>query len=467
MENNKLHDCAVSYRQNTTYEYNIKIFNSGEIKNISFSFMPSHFMHLAGLEKLSDIIDPSVINSEQVYRKILRKNITYSDVTESEFWNTPLNDPQKNNVTYTLDDRIDTLTNFHDLLNNHYVKAYSWEADCHKSKRPYSSEIKANFMLVFEPQNPKTSDEKIYAFFRFDKDNPNIAHGVSQFPTDRTYNNDGRRSVPEITVMSFIEHNKTTKTNNVIFELPAEEQQRLIANSQKKAEFAIIKKDLRQLRSNRAKFLQSSTERNQRAYEKKLSIYSNRNIYSSDSLKAVIKMLEDEADSSCNEQTNKLIFGEIKHIKSELSARERSQSIGKTSGITIAKAVISENNATVYTPIVTIEASKALTKVKGGIEKGIHLAESIAGNFFDDIKSTIKKFFSSSNNKPPKKKAKQNKTVQSEHKTVTTVSPPKTSKPKTEKEPLFSIAEIKSDKYAPTSSKDKTTQRTKNNDIDL
>lgn len=222
MEEDKLYNCACAYNDNMNYEYSIKLYSSGQINDVSFVFNPSHFMHLSGLEKLSDIIVSSEISSEQLLRKILNKDIQYDDVIESVFWNDPLNDPQKNNVTYTVEDRIGTLTNFHDLLNSHFVKAYSWDAGDKKLIRPYSSEIKANFMLVFEPEVPKTTDEKIYAFFRFDRGNPNVAHGVSQFPTDRTYNNDGRRSVPEITVMSFIEHNRETGASNVIFELPAQ-----------------------------------------------------------------------------------------------------------------------------------------------------------------------------------------------------------------------------------------------------
>ena len=150
MENDKLYDCAESYLQNSEYEYKIKLFNSGKISEATFIFNRSHFMHLSGLEKLDDIISSSDISSEELLNKILNKNITYPDISESSFWGEIFNDPQKNNVTYTLDDRIDTLTNFRNILNNSHIKAYSWDSECHRTHRPYSSKIAADFMLVFE-----------------------------------------------------------------------------------------------------------------------------------------------------------------------------------------------------------------------------------------------------------------------------------------------------------------------------
>ena len=144
-------------------------------------------------------------------------------------------------------------------------------------------------MLVFEPQNKKTADEKIYAFFRLDKNNPKIAHGVSQFPTDRTYDNDGHRSVPEIILMSLIEHDRVNNADKVIFSLSDEEKQRLHRQSELHAVNTVVAKDLRQLKSKRYKYFQSKTESAQNAYNRKLEIFGSNSPYT-------VEMLKEAAD---------------------------------------------------------------------------------------------------------------------------------------------------------------------------
>ncbi len=118
------------------------------------NFDISSFLHLSGLEKLRDLPlierNPS---SSSIYDFIISKELSYGYVCNSNSWNKPLNDPRKNGVTYTLDDRITTLTNFREVLNSGNVKVYTWNSDCHRTHRPYSSEIAADFMLVFEPKS--------------------------------------------------------------------------------------------------------------------------------------------------------------------------------------------------------------------------------------------------------------------------------------------------------------------------
>lgn len=440
------------------------------IMNTRLLLNKSHFMHLSGLEKLRDIINPSEISSRELCDKILNRDITYYDIVDSDFWGTALNDPQTNNVTYTLEDRIETLTNFRDVLNNRSVKAYSWNPDCHNSYRPYNSEIKADFMLVFESDNPKTSDERIYAFFKLDKNNPNIAHGVSQFPTDRTYNNDGRRSVPEITVISLIEHDKANNVDRVITELPVKEQQQLIEKSLKNSEYATIKADLKQLKSKRTKYLEANTAATQKAYEKRLYIFSNRNIYTDEMLRSVADRLMSQAQDPNNRQAKDLILKETELIKTELVNREKSKNAELSSSITIMKSVHNNDEIISLKPLVTIETPKSLTKAKSKIEKGTHLADSSIRNISSDIKSFLKKVVSKFKNNAPEKKPTQSQTVKSKPKAVQSVKPKmpvQTQKQEKEKIPMFSISELQSDKYAPTSSKDKDIGRTKKNDLDL
>lgn len=465
MESDRLYNCALSYTQINNYEYKIKLYNGNQINEVALLFNKSHFMHLSGLEKLRDIINPSEISSRELCDKILNKDITYSDITDSDFWNASLNDPQTNNVTYTLEDRIETLTNFHSILNNCSIKAYSWNPNCHSSYRPYSSEINADFMLVFESDNKKTSDERIYAFFKFDKNNPNIAHGVSQFPTDRTYNDDGRRSVPEITIMSVIEHDKVDNVDRVIMELSAEEQQRLIEKSLKNSEYATIKLDLKQLKSKRTKYIETNTEASQKAYEKRLSIFSNKNVYSEEMLKSVIDRLMSQAQDPNNKQAHSLILKEIERIKNELAIREKNTEL--PSGIQIAKCVYN-NNGTISAKetVATIKIPPFVNKAESAIKRAAHFVAVSAA----DIVSNIKNTFSKPNKKAPPKKAVKRQTVSSKPKSVQSVKseiPVQSQEQEKEKIPMFSIAELQSDKYAPTSSKDKNIGRTKKNDLDL
>lgn len=463
MDNNdKLYNCAASYARLTDYEYKISLYNNGAIINATLNLDIGSFMHLAGLEKLSDLTLFSNISSGRLYENIMCGQITHQNACESSAWSTPLNDPQTNNVTYSLDDRIETLTNFRDLLNNHLVKAYSWNPDCHSSQRPYNSEIKADFMLVFEPENKKTYDERVYSFFKLDKNNPEIAHGISQFPTDRTYNNDGRISVPEITVMSLIEHDKVNNVDRVIFELPAEERQRLLEKSLKNSEYATIKLDLKQLKSKRTKYLETDTPSAKTAYEKRLSIFGNKNIYSADMLKSVAERLAAQEQDPNNKQAKDLISKELDYIRAELESRMITQNSELSSSITLTKSVCSSDGTVSMTePIVTLKVPQAVIKSKNALKKAAHFVAVSAA----DIISNIKNSFSKPSKKAPEKKPvkHKNKPVQ----TVKSVQAKKAEHDRSKDEPLFSRSKIMSDEFAPVSGMDKALNRDRKNDLDL
>ena len=471
MGNDKLYDCAAAYLQNSEYEYKIELYNSGTISKMSFVLNKSHFMHLSGLEKLSDIINQSEISSAELLDKILDRDITYQNISESSLWGETLNDPQNNGVIYTLDDRIDTLSKFHDVLNSNHIKAYLWDSNCHRMHRPYSSEIKADFMLVFESENPKTPDERIYAFFKLDKNNPEIAHGISQFPTDRTYNNDGRRSVPEITIMSLIEHDKVNNVDRVITEISAEEKQRLIEKSFKNSEYATVKADLKQLKSKRTKYLEANTAATQKAYEKRLAIFSNKHIYNTEMLKSVAERLTSQAQDPNNKQAKSLILKEIELIKAELASREKAQNSQLSSGIQIAK-IISNNDGTISMtkPIATIKTPQVVNKAESAIKRAAHFISVSAADIVSNIKDKLKSAFSEPNNKVPERKPTKNQPVKPKSRAVQSDKPKKPvqeQRQEKEKVPMFSISELKSDKYAPTSSKDKAISRGKKNDLEL
>ena len=96
MENNdKLYQCADSYTGLCDYEYRICLYNNGTIINRTIGFDDSGFMHLAGLEKLTDLTAFSDTSSRRLYDNITNRSVTYQDTCSSSYWNTPLNDPQK------------------------------------------------------------------------------------------------------------------------------------------------------------------------------------------------------------------------------------------------------------------------------------------------------------------------------------------------------------------------------------
>lgn len=471
MDNNdKLYDCANSYSQFADYEYRLTLFNNGKIVNTTVNLDTSNFMHLAGLEKLTDLPIFSDTNSNRLYNNIMHGNITFSYACSSSLWNVPLNNPQRNGIAYTLEDRIDTLINLRDIISGSNIKAYSWKPECHRSLRPYNSEISAHFMLALDNADKKTSDERTYIFLKLDKHNPQIAYGVSQFPTDQTYNNDGRISVPEIKIMSLIEHDKIRNSDRYIVTISADERRALIESAFNQAQYTTIKGDLKQLKSKRQKYIEADTESARRAYEKKLEFIGRRNIYTPEMLENVADRLMSQAQDPHNSNAKDLILKEIELIRQELADRVRGHNNQVSSNIALSMNTRNEDGSVPVEPIMSVEIPNALTKANGKVEQAAHLIGVSLSNVFSDIKTAFTKLIAKPDKKEPKKKPNQSQTAKPNPKpqAVRTDKPDLPDKEREpEKQPLFSIAEIKSDRYAPTSSKDKDIGRTKNNDLDI
>ena len=76
MENNdKLYQCADSYTGLCDYEYRICLYNNGTIINRTIGFDDSGFMHLAGLEKLTDLTAFSDTSSRRLYDNITNRSV--------------------------------------------------------------------------------------------------------------------------------------------------------------------------------------------------------------------------------------------------------------------------------------------------------------------------------------------------------------------------------------------------------
>ena len=176
-------------------------------------------------------------------------------------------------------------------------------------------------MLALDNADKKTSDERIYIFLKSDRHNSQIAYGVSQFPTDQTYNNDGRISVPEIKIMSLIEHDKIRDTDRHIVTISADERRALIESAVNQAQYNNITGDLKQLKSKRQKYVESNTESARRAYEKKLEFIDKRYvsnekyIYTPEMLENVVDRLMAQAQDPHNSNVKDLSITVVKNPK--------------------------------------------------------------------------------------------------------------------------------------------------------
>ena len=79
-----LYQTAIFYVKNLeNRRFKITIMRKGEEQSIELLFLPCHFYHLVGLHKLTDL--PFLKrSSENIYREILSKKITYTDIQKSE-----------------------------------------------------------------------------------------------------------------------------------------------------------------------------------------------------------------------------------------------------------------------------------------------------------------------------------------------------------------------------------------------
>ena len=78
-----LYEAAIFYQNNlANRRFEISISRKNEERSIELLFLPSHFYHLVGLHKLTDI--PSLRrSSSNIYLEILSKKLTYSDIEKS------------------------------------------------------------------------------------------------------------------------------------------------------------------------------------------------------------------------------------------------------------------------------------------------------------------------------------------------------------------------------------------------
>ena len=68
-----------------SYEYKIKLGRKGKLTEFTIDFESSDFFHLIGLHKLHDIINGR-ISTDRIFYYCLKGNITYDEISKSEFF---------------------------------------------------------------------------------------------------------------------------------------------------------------------------------------------------------------------------------------------------------------------------------------------------------------------------------------------------------------------------------------------
>lgn len=179
----------------------------------------------------------------------------------------------------------------------------------------------------------------------------------------------------------------------------------------------------------------------------------------------MLRSVADRLMSQTQDPNNRHITKEIELIKAEISNRAKNAEL--PSGIQITKCVY-HNDGTISAtePVATIKIPQFLDNAESAIKRAAHFVAVSAADIISNIKNT----FSKPNKKTSTKKTIKSQTVKPKPKAVQSVKPKmpvQTQKQEKEKVPMFSISELKSDKYTPTSSKDMDISRTKNNDLDL
>lgn len=474
MSGDLLYDCAESYKKLMNYEYEFQIAVNKTVRNFTLIFEDSQFKHLSGLGKLADIDEFKENDSATLLYKIINRELDIQDVLRSDFVNTRINENSPNNIEYYVTDRLNELKHFYDNLHNmtsENLYVHLWKRECSSNLRPNHSKIAADYMFEFQNSATQKADtETTCAFFLEIKEKTkNKAIGMSIIPTDISYADDGSISVERCQILLVNEIDKERNISVNLISAPEELREKAYSDSLSKAQSITIKQDIKALKSKRKDFSIKKDTKSQTAYQRRLDIFKNKNIYSVDMLNEVLKSLTSQLESQNNKDVRYLIEQETKAIRNEIIRREIEKNVELPSGIQITKFVQhNDGTISVTEPITTIKIPPFVNKAESAIKRAAHFVGISAADIFSDIKDVFKNGVSKLNKKPPESKPTQGQTAKPEPKTVQSVKPElPVQEHGQEKEPLFSIAELKLDKYAPTSSKDKDIGRTKKNDLDL
>ncbi len=334
-----LYDCAKAYQQLMDNEYHIKLFVDSEIKEFNISFSEKEFKHLIGLEKLKDKAVFHDMSSATMLNYILNHNIVYdsslySDVPnmdiheqiiDSSLLNDPINNSSKSDVIYNITDKILELTNLYNLMHsatNDSLSIFKWFPHISSDFRPNHSDINADLLLVFaDSVTQKAANETVCAFFIEEKDNG--ASGVSIFPTNISYSDDG--NVPPLhqcKILSFKEHCISQNSVINLIECSSVELEKAEKIARDKIEDDMISSNIKELKQKRGKAIKNQNAKNKSKYQSSLKIFTNLGVYDVSMLNKVLKRLEDQLCDPNNADASDMIKNEIAFVEKEIQRRE-------------------------------------------------------------------------------------------------------------------------------------------------
>jgi hypothetical protein len=322
MSNDMMYDCAIAYEKLTHFQFELKLYNNRSIRDIILIFDPSEFKHLTGLEKLSDKPIFSQLTSRELLKNILDKKITYETISDSKFLLAPINDVSPNNIKYYVTDRINELTYLYNYLHNmkfNNLHIYQWHKNISPNLRPNHSDINADILFEFSTTMTNKFPEETTCAFFVETVKRTEAVGMSIFPTDISYSDDGKIKAEKYTILSAKELNKDTGAFEKLIELSEESLHKALSESLIKDRNLTIKNDIKVLKSKRKAYRQSPTASNEQAYNKRLTIFKNSNIYTPDMLGDVLNRLAAQRDDLSNIDAAPLIEKEIDFIKNTIT----------------------------------------------------------------------------------------------------------------------------------------------------
>lgn len=364
-----LENCGDGYDKLQNYEYIIVISNLKEIKELNIKFLPNDFKHLAGLDKLDDIPYFKQISSATLLKDVLNKSKVQglnNLMQTSVKYTIPINDTPNTTIKYYLVDRLNALSELYDYLHNVNnsqklnMKIFQWLKNAFPSQRPNKSKICADFLLEFQQSNlPKSQNEHLNFFIANNKEDYN---GVSIFPSDKSYSNDGHIKLSEYEIISITERNQGIST--VLYQCSPQRLNQINISIDTKNKYMTIKNDLNSLKRLRKKSFQTSKfEDYNKLLNKILSNILDIDKYSTDMIIDFIQRLIDQKADKANEPFISYIDDEIKKAKGVAQQR----------GI----------NTNIF---------KAQINPDGSLSVTIPPVSSVMSGLWNDIKSALKSF---------------------------------------------------------------------------
>lgn len=473
--NDILYDCAVAYKQLCNYEYNVLATVNKEIIDITLRFEESNFKHLLGIDKLKDKNTYRGMSSSDFLNNILNHTIELSDLQSSTHFNDKLN-MEQSSVCYTIYNRIEKLNELYNTLHSEIPNMYKWNANCRPNERPFGSKIPAEFLFTFNSNNKNIPTEKICLFFGNDKTNNNdLSHvnPMSIIPSDVPYNTDGRRTVPEVTILKMVEIDKTRKITTELITSPQEDINKAIQEADEKKNGKKIKETLKSIKNRRKTYFQNPNDTTLKAYKNTLNALQN-DYFTKEMLISINESLSTQFEDPHNSNVKKLIANEIDFISKEIKCREIGINDGKpTFSFSITMEQGDTGGIKSIKKIITVPIPNKVAKTVQAAERKSDYIGSTISAVMSDISITIikavKSITAAFSPKPQHKSKENTKSPKPTKTSETKTTEQPTKQPSTEKKHYYSVDDLSKPQYTPRTTKQEHNRETikRKNDVDL